>query len=43
MPRECGPITDPKLHARCLASFDEKTPYIGSSAPPRQHGSNAGR
>ena len=43
MRRECGPITDPELHASCLASFDEKTPYIGSSAPPRQHGSNAGR
>jgi hypothetical protein len=40
--KECGPITDPQLRASCLASFDG-TPYVGSSAPPRQHGSNAGR
>jgi hypothetical protein len=41
--KECGSITDPELHASCLASFDEKTPYVGSSTPPRQHGRNAGR
>ena len=40
---ECGPITDPELHQSCLASFDQKTPYVGSSAPPRQHRSSAGR
>src|SRR5262245_3831659 len=41
--KECGPITDPELRQSCLASFDQKTPYVGSSAPPRQHRSSAGR
>ena len=43
MRKECGPITDPELHASCLASFDQKTPYVGSSTPPHSHRSNAGR
>jgi hypothetical protein len=41
--KECGSITDPELHASCLASFDEKTPYVGSSTPPHHHRSNAGQ
>ena len=43
MRKECGPISDPELHASCLASFDQKTPYIGSSTPPRHYRSGAGR
>jgi hypothetical protein len=27
MRRECGPITDPDLHQRCLQSFAEYSPY----------------
>lgn len=30
MQRECGPITDPQLHASCIASF-------GSEPAPRPH------
>jgi hypothetical protein len=29
---ECGPITDPTLHQRCLQSFAEYSPY-GTSTP----------
>src|SRR5258708_6214130 len=43
MRKECGPITDPELHASCLASFNRSKPYVGSSTPPRHHRSNAGR
>jgi hypothetical protein len=35
MQQECGPVTDPELHANCVASFG------GDGAPPprksRQH------
>jgi hypothetical protein len=41
--RECGSITDPQLHQSCIASFDEYGPSVGSSSPPRQHHSSAGR
>ncbi len=27
MRKECGPITDPQLHQRCLQSFAEFSPY----------------
>jgi hypothetical protein len=30
MQQECGPVTDPELHANCVASFG------GDSAPPRK-------
>jgi len=43
MRKECGPITDPELHASCLASFNQSEPYVGSSTPPRHHRSGAGR
>ena len=33
MRRECGPITDPQLHASCLASFNQNEPYAGSPSP----------
>ena len=37
MRRECGPITDPQLHAQCLASFQQYEPVMtGSSLPPRR-------
>jgi hypothetical protein len=43
MRKECGPITDPQLHASCLASFDQAEPHVGSSAAPRHYRSNSGR
>jgi hypothetical protein len=43
MRKECSTITDPQLHQSCLSSFDQKTPYVGSSTPPRRYRSNAGR
>ena len=43
MRKECGSITDPQLHQSCIASFDRYGPSLGSSNPPRQHHSNAGR
>jgi len=43
MRKECGPIADPELRQSCLASFDQKTPYVGSSTAPRHHPSSAGR
>lgn len=37
MRRECRPITDPQLHAQCLASFQQYEPVMtGSSLPPRR-------
>ena len=32
--KECGPITDPQLHADCLSSFAQDEPMTGSSMPP---------
>ena len=32
MRKECGPITDPQLHQRCLASFSQEEPMVGQSA-----------
>jgi hypothetical protein len=43
MQRECGPISDPQLHASCLASFNQAEPYVGSSGAPRHYRSNSGR
>jgi hypothetical protein len=40
MQKECGPITDPQLHADCLASFDEN---VGSSTGPGTYPSGSGR
>jgi hypothetical protein len=31
--KECGPISDQQLHARCVASFNEDEPSAGSPAP----------
>jgi len=42
MRKECGPITDPQLHANCLASFNQDEPY-GSSTPPQSYPSGYGR
>ena len=41
--KECGPITDPQLHADCLASFNQYEPYAGSSTPPQTYPSASGR
>ena len=43
MRKECGPITDPQLRQSCVASFDLKTPYVGSSTAPPHYRSNSGR
>ena len=40
MRKECGPITDPQLHADCLASFDQN---VGSSTGPGSYPSGSGR
>lgn len=37
MRQECGPVTDPQLHANCLATFNQDEPYAASSAPPRRY------
>jgi hypothetical protein len=43
MQKECRPITDPQLHADCLASFNQGEPNVGSSTPPRSYRSESGR
>src|SRR5438132_3185779 len=43
MRKECGPITDPELHASCLASFNQYEPAVGSSTRPESYGSGSGR
>jgi hypothetical protein len=40
MQKECGPITDPQLHASCLATFNEN---VGSSTGPGTYPSGYGR
>ena len=40
MRKECGPITDPQLHADCLASFNQN---VGSSTGPGTYPSGSGR
>jgi hypothetical protein len=34
MKKECGPITDPQLHAQCIASFSQ---YEGAGTPQRRY------
>jgi hypothetical protein len=35
--KECGPISDPQLHAQCMASFGQNEPDMyGSSIPPNR-------
>jgi hypothetical protein len=34
--KECGPITDPQLHAQCVASFNQFEPMVASTAPPHR-------
>jgi hypothetical protein len=36
MRKECGPITDPQLHQRCLASFSQEEPMVASAASHRR-------
>lgn len=38
MRQECGPITDPQLHQRCLESFAQFSPYGGNT--PTYAGAN---
>jgi hypothetical protein len=43
MGKECGPITDPQLHAQCVASFNQGEPAMsGSSMGPHHYRSNSG-
>src|SRR5438552_18980811 len=37
MRKECGPISDPQLHSRCLASFDQFEPMVASTRAPRTY------
>jgi hypothetical protein len=37
MRKECGPISDPQLHASCMASFDQFEPMVGSTRAPRTY------
>jgi hypothetical protein len=40
---ECGPITDPQLHAQCIASFNQDEPAMyGSSTAPHTYRTNSG-
>jgi hypothetical protein len=41
--KECGPITDPEMHANCVASFQQDEPAVGSSAAPRPYRNTNGR
>ena len=34
--KECGPITDPQLHASCVATFGQDEPFASSPAPRRR-------
>jgi hypothetical protein len=44
MTKECGPVTDPDLHAQCIASFSQdEPPMYGSSTAPHRYRSNSGR
>ena len=43
MRKECGPITDPQLHADCIASFNQGEANVGSSMPQRGYNSDSGR
>jgi hypothetical protein len=31
--KECGPVTDPDLHAQCISSFDQYEPMSAAAAP----------
>ena len=47
--KECGPVTDPGLHAQCVASFAQYEPYagrmpmVGSSTPRTRYHTTYGR
>ncbi len=44
MTKECSPVTDPDLHAQCVASFNQDEPAMsGSSTAPHRYRSNYGR
>jgi hypothetical protein len=39
--KECGPITDPQLHADCVASFNQFEPIVASATAPQRVASSA--
>jgi hypothetical protein len=39
--KECGPITDPQLHADCVASFNQFEPMVASATAPQRVASSA--
>ena len=39
--KECGPITDPQLHAQCVASFNRFEPMVASTPSPQRVASSA--
>ena len=41
--KECGPITDPQLHADCIASFDQYEPPAVSAPSSRRVASSPSR
>jgi hypothetical protein len=47
--KECGPVTDPGLHAQCVTSFAQFEPYagrmpmVGSSTPRTRYRGTYGR
>ncbi|HEX4210366.1 MAG TPA: hypothetical protein VHY56_08235 [Candidatus Binataceae bacterium] len=34
--KECGPITDPQLHADCVTSFNQFEPMVASATAPQR-------
>jgi hypothetical protein len=38
--KECDPITDPQLHAQCVASFNQYEPRVASTPSPRRYASS---
>ncbi|MBV9828128.1 MAG: hypothetical protein JO001_21045 [Alphaproteobacteria bacterium] len=40
--KECGPITDPRMHQQCVASFHQDEPSMGSSDEPHRMGRGSG-
>jgi hypothetical protein len=40
--KECGPVTDPQLHADCLSSFDQYEPSVASTGSLQRFVSSTG-
>jgi hypothetical protein len=41
--KECGPITDPRLRADCIASFDQFEPLVASASSPQRFAASTRR